>query len=61
MGHELSLCTEEKPRATDGLNGCTEATATLDKPRKATWAMFLADLQPIPNLNVHTQAQSAER
>lgn len=57
MGLELS---EERPRATDGLNGCTEATGTLDKPRKGTRARFLADLQPIPNLNAQAQAQFAE-
>lgn len=49
---QLSLCTEEGPRATDGLNGCTNTTSTLDKPRRGTQAKFLADLQPIPNLDV---------
>lgn len=48
MGLEMS---EERQRATDGLNGWTEVTGILDKPRKGTWARFLADLQPIPNLN----------
>lgn len=43
---QLSLCTEEGPRAADGLNGRTEVTSTLDNPRRGTRARFLADLQP---------------
>lgn len=55
---QLSFCMEEGPRATNGLNGCTEVTSTLDKPRRGTRARFLADLQAIP---VQAPAQFAER
>lgn len=55
---QLSFCMEEGPRATDGLNRCTEVTSTLDKPRRGTRARFLADLQAIP---VRAPAQFAER
>lgn len=58
-GTQLSLCTEEGPKATVGLNGRTEVTSTLDKPRRGTRARFLADLQPSPN--VQARAQFAER
>lgn len=56
---QLSLCTEEGPRATDELNKRTKATETLEKPRRGTWARLLAELQRIPNLDV--QATSREK
>lgn len=35
-------------------------TSALDMPRRGTRARFLADLQPIPNLDVQEGAQFAE-
>lgn len=55
---QLSLHTEEGPRATDGLKKHTKVTETLEKPRRGTQARLLAELQRIPNLDV--QATSRE-